>query len=204
MLDFTASTALAQAYIDNVPKFQSSYVHQSFALHLRHLHPPLIQVYGRAAALLYALHPFLPGARRLARAHECVRDGGERFGFAGGARLKGAVRLVDVPRDVEGVALAVAEAVYDGSTQAALLVYRLLQRLRFAPVHLQVPTLRDVQRLLTGFQDVLGGGRRWTHSAGNKSSDRGLVRPLGFVRVVFVGMRKSTMESPGICTSQTD
>lgn len=109
----------------------------------------LIRIYGCAAALLYALHPFLPRARRLSRAEEGVGDGAEGLGLAGRAGLEGVSVLVNVPRDVEGVALSVAEPVDDGAAQAALLADGLLQRLRLAPVQPQVATLCDVQRLLT-------------------------------------------------------
>lgn len=120
----------------------------------------LIRIYRGAATLLYALDPFLPGAGCLARAVQGVGDGAEGFGFAGRAGLKGVSVLVVMPRDVEGVALSVAEPVDDGSAQAALLLDRLLQRLRLAPVQPQVPALRDVQSLLTGLQHLVGGGNR--------------------------------------------
>lgn len=116
----------------------------------------LIRVYCCAAAQLYALDPFLPGAGCLTRAEEGVSDGAEGFGFAGGAGLKGACLLVIVPRDVEGVALSVTKPVDDGAAQAAFLVDGLLERLRLAPVQPQVPTLRDVQRFLTGLQHLVG------------------------------------------------
>ena len=126
----------------------------------------LIRIYGRAAAQLYALDPFLPGAGRLTRAEKSVRDGAEGFGFARRAGLKDVPVLVVVPRDVEGVALSVTEAVDDGAAQAALLADGLLQRLRLAPVQPQVATLRDVQRLLAGLQHLVGGGHG-PCSAGN-------------------------------------
>lgn len=110
----------------------------------------LIRIYCCAAALLYALDPFLPGAGCLTRAEEGVSDGAEGFGFAGRAGLKGVSVLVIVPRDVKGVALSIAKPVEDGAAQAALLLDGLLERLRLAPVKPQVAPLRDVQRLLTG------------------------------------------------------
>lgn len=116
----------------------------------------LIRIYCCAAALLYALDPFLPGAGCLTRAEQGVGDGAEGFGFAGGAGLKDVSVLVGVPRDVEGVALSVAKAVNDDAAQAALLVDALLERLRLAPVQPQVATLRDVKRLLTGLQHLVG------------------------------------------------
>lgn len=64
--------------------------------------------------------------------------------------------LVNVPRDEEGVALTVAKPVDDSAAQAALLLDGLLHRLRLAPVEPQVPTLRDVQRLLTRLQHFIG------------------------------------------------
>lgn len=116
----------------------------------------LIRIYCCAAALLYALDPFLPGAGCLARAVEGVSDGAEGFGFAGGAGLKDVSVLVGVPRNVEGVALPVAKPVNDDAAEAALLADGLLERLRLAPVQPQVATLRDVQRFLTGLQHFVG------------------------------------------------
>lgn len=116
----------------------------------------LIRIYCCAAALLYALDSFLPGAGCLTRAEEGVSDGAEGFGFARGAGLKNVSVLVIVPRDVEGVALSVAKPVDDGAAQAALVLEGLLERLRLAPVQPQVPTLRDVQRFLTGLQHFVG------------------------------------------------
>lgn len=163
---------------------------------------PLIRIYRRAAALLYALHPFLPGAGCLARAEEGVGDGAEGFGFAGGAGLKDVSVLVVVPRYVEGVALSVAEAVDDDALEAALLLDGLLQRLRLAPVQPQVPTLRDVQGLLTGLQHLVGGGGG-PSPAGNESRDGGLqasVRLFGWV--VFVGVREGALKGGAVCAPQ--
>lgn len=112
---------------------------------------------GGAAALLDALYPLFPRVGRQSRAEQSVGDSAEGFGSTGGAGLEGAAVLVNVSRDEEGVALSVAEAVDDGPAQAALLVDRLLQRLRFAPVHAQVPTLCDVQRLLAGLEHFFRG-----------------------------------------------
>lgn len=86
----------------------------------------LIRIYCCAAAQLHALDPFLPGAGGLPRTEEGVSDGAEGFGFAGRAGLKGFSVLVIMPRDVEGVALSVAEPVDDGAAQAALLLDGLL------------------------------------------------------------------------------
>ncbi len=86
----------------------------------------LIRIYCCAAALLYALDPFLPGAGCLTRAEEGVSDGAEGFGLACRAGLKDVSVLVVMPRDVEGVALSVAKPVNDGALQTALLVDGLL------------------------------------------------------------------------------
>lgn len=161
----------------------------------------LIHIYGRAAALLYALDAFLLGTRRLARAEEGERDAAERFGLAGGAGLEDSPVLVGVPRDVEGVALAVAEAVDNDAAQAALFLDGLLQRLRFTPVQAQVATLRDVQRLLTGLQDLVGGGSR-SRSPGKKSADGWLLAPVRVVRVVLIRVRKSTVKGVSISPPQ--
>lgn len=123
-----------------------------------HLHCPslgLIRVYSCAAALLYALDPFLPRAGRLSGAEQRVRDGAEGFWFAGRAGLEGVPVLVHVSWDVEGVTLSVAKPVDNGAAQAARLLDGLLERLRLAPVHPQVATLGDVERLLTGLQHLV-------------------------------------------------
>lgn len=71
------------------------------------------------------------------------------------AGLERLLLLLYVPRDVEGVALAIAEAVDDGAAQAALMVHGLPQRLRLAPVALQVFPLRHHKGFLTGGQHFL-------------------------------------------------
>lgn len=71
------------------------------------------------------------------------------------ARLERLLLLLNVPRDVEGVALAVAEAVDDGAAQAALMVHGLPERLRLAPVALQVLPLCHYQGFLTRGQYFL-------------------------------------------------
>lgn len=69
--------------------------------------------------------------------------------------LEGLLLLLDVPWDVEGVALPVAEAVDDGAADAALLADSLPQRLRLAPVALEVLSLGDHEGLLAGGQHLL-------------------------------------------------
>ncbi len=83
--------------------------------------------------------------------------------------------------DVEGVALAVAEAVDDGSADAALLVDGLFERLRLAPVTLQIAALRNMQRLLTGLQNLLG-------ASAPASGARGLLLLLLLGRLVWVAL----------------
>lgn len=121
---------------------------------------PLIQIDRYAAALFDTRDPLLFGGWLQFRAVECDHHGGEFLGLAEGAGLEGALLSPDVPGDVEGVALAVAEAVDNGAAVAALLVDGLLQRLRLAPVSLQVFAFRDVQRLLAGLQHLLSGQGR--------------------------------------------
>lgn len=110
----------------------------------------LVQLDGDAAALFDPLHTFLPGRRLLVGAVEGEGHGGEALGFAEGAGLEGSLLSAHVSGDVEGVALAVAEAVDDGAALAALLTDRLPQRLRLAPVALQVLALRHHQSFLAG------------------------------------------------------
>ncbi|KAJ8875409.1 hypothetical protein PR048_023304, partial [Dryococelus australis] len=113
-----------------------------------------VQHLSDALALLNPLHPLASegGHRRWA----VQRDGDPRrqLRLAEGARLEGGGHLVDVAslllassrgapaprvlRDVEGVALAVAEAVHDGARDATFLPDALHQRLRLAPVALEV------------------------------------------------------------------
>lgn len=113
------------------------------------------QVHGHAPALLHLLDLFESEGRVQAGAVELHEDGGDALRFAEGAGLEGLLLLLHVPRDVEGVALAVAEAVEDGAAAAALLAHRLPQRLRLAPVTLEVLALGDHQGLLAGGQHLL-------------------------------------------------
>lgn len=88
-------------------------------------------------------------------AFELHDDGGDTLGLAEGAGLEGVLFLLHMPRDVEGVALAIAEAVENGAAAAALLTYSLPQRLCLAPVALQVLALGDHEGLLAGGQHLL-------------------------------------------------
>lgn len=119
--------------------------------------PSLIQIDGYASTLLDSSDPLLLGGWLQFGAVEGDHHGGEFLGLAERAGLKGALLLPDVPGDVEGVALAIAEAVDDGAAVAALLVDGLLQRLGFAPVPLQVFALSHMQGLLAGLQHLLAG-----------------------------------------------
>lgn len=161
----------------------------------------LVHVDSGAAALLYALDAFLLGPRRLTRAEEGVRDAAERLGFTSGAGLEDPPVLVGVPRDVEGVALPVAEAVDDDAAQAALFVDALLQWLRFTPVQAQVAALRDVQSLLAGLQDLVGGGSR-SRSPGNKSADGWLLAPVRVIWGVLIRVGESTVEGVRVSPPQ--
>lgn len=153
----------------------------------------LVQLDGDAAALFDALHALLPRRRLLVRTVEGEGHGGEALGLAERARLERALLSAHVPRDVEGVALSVAEAVDDGAADAALLVDGLLERLSLAPVPLQVAALGDVQSLLTGLQNLL---RAAAPASGARSRSRGrlmllllLLLLVRLVRVVLVRVR---------------
>lgn len=115
-----------------------------------------VQVYGDTAALLDALDALLLGGRLLIRTVQGKSHGGEPLWFAKRTGLEGALLPADVPGDVEGVALSVAEAVDDGAANTALLMNRLLERLRFAPVPFQILALRHMQSLLAGLQHLVG------------------------------------------------
>lgn len=113
------------------------------------------QVHGHAPTMLHFLD-FLDSKRRVepgaVKLHD---DRGDTLGLAEGAGLEGVLLLLHVPWDVEGVALAIAEAVEDGAAAASLLAHRLPQRLRLAPVTLEVLALGDHKGLLTGGQHLL-------------------------------------------------
>lgn len=89
------------------------------------------------------------------RAVQLHSESSEAVRSAESARLERLLLLFHVPWDVEGVALAVAEAVDDGAAQTALMVHGLPQRLRLAPVALQVFPFRHYQGFLTGGQYFL-------------------------------------------------
>lgn len=113
------------------------------------------QVHGHAPAMLHLLD-LLDSERWIeTRAFELHDDRGDTLGLAESAGLEGVLLLFHVSRDVEGVALAIAEAVEDGAAAATLLAHRLPQRLRLAPVTLQVLALGDHQCLLAGGQHLL-------------------------------------------------
>lgn len=113
------------------------------------------KVHGHAPALLHLLDFFESEGGVQPRTLELHEDRGDALGLAEGAGLEGLLLLLDVPRDVEGVALAVAEAVEDRPAATALLAHRLPQRLRLAPVTLEVLALGDHQGLLAGGQHLL-------------------------------------------------
>ena len=149
----------------------------------------LIQVYGDTAALFDALDALLLRGRLLVRTVQSESHGGEALGFAEGAGLEGALLPPDVPGDVKRVALSVAEAVDDGAAHAALLVDRLLERLRLAPVPFQILALRHMQGFLAGLQHLVGRRGRARPLRGPGARLRGLRLLLRFVRVAFVRMR---------------
>lgn len=114
----------------------------------------LIQINGYATTLLHTCDPLLLGRWLEFRAVEGDHHGGEFLGLAEGAGLKGTFLLPDVPGNVEGVALAIAEAVDDRTAVATLFMDGLLKWLGLAPVSLQVFTLRHMQGLLAGLQHL--------------------------------------------------
>jgi len=115
----------------------------------------VVEIHRHAPALLDLLN-FLESERRVQlRALQLHGRRGDLVRLAESAGLEGLLLLLHVPRYVEGVALPVAEAVDDGAAHAALLADRLPQRLRLAPVALEVLPLGDDEGLLAGGQHLL-------------------------------------------------
>ena len=79
---------------------------------------------------------------------------GELLWLAESTALEGFL-VLDMPWDVERVALAVAEAIDDRAAQTALLTHSLPQGLSLTPVPLQVPALRHHQCCPARGQNVL-------------------------------------------------
>lgn len=130
-------------------------------------------VHRHAATLFDPLHLAVPERRLQVRAVQLDGELRDAVRPAEGARLEGLVHLVvalppgglaptlsrpragpHVARDVEGVTLAVAEAVNYGAAAAALLTDGLPEGLRLAPVPAQVAALGHHQGLLAGGQDL--------------------------------------------------
>lgn len=96
----------------------------------------------------------MPEGRLQVRAVQLDSQGSELLGFAESAGLERFLIPFNVPGDVEGVALSVAEPVDDGLAQAPILVDGLPEGLSFTPVALQVLSLSHHQRLLAGGKDI--------------------------------------------------
>lgn len=113
------------------------------------------EVHRHAPALLDLLD-FLKSERRVQfRALQLHSEGGDLLRFTEGTRLERFFFLLHMPRNVEGVALAIAEAVDDGAADAALLADCLPQGLCFAPVTFQVLPLGDHKGFLARGQHLL-------------------------------------------------
>lgn len=96
----------------------------------------LVQVNRYTPALLNSGDSFLLSWGLKLGAVECNSHGGEFLGLAEGTRLEGAFFFTDMSGDVEGIALAVAEPVDNGTTVAAFFVDSLFEGLGFAPIPL--------------------------------------------------------------------
>lgn len=108
----------------------------------------------RHTPALFDFLDFLESERRIQlRALQLYREGGDFLRLAESTGLEGFLLLFHMPGDVEGVALAIAETVYNGTAYAALLTDSLSQGLGFAPVTFQVLPLCDHQGLLARGQD---------------------------------------------------
>lgn len=96
----------------------------------------LVQVNRYTPAFLNSGDSFLLSRGLKLRAIECNSHGGEFLGLAEGTRLEGAFFFTDMPGDVEGIALAVAEPVDNGTTVAAFFMDSLFEGLSFTPIPL--------------------------------------------------------------------
>ena len=96
----------------------------------------LVQVNRYTPAFLNSGDSFLLSWGLKLRAIECNSHGGEFLGLAEGTRLEGAFFFTDMPGYVEGIALAVAEPVDNGTTVAAFFVDSLFEGLSFTPIPL--------------------------------------------------------------------
>lgn len=132
-------------------------------------------VHRHAATLFDSLHLAVPEGRLQVRTVELDRELRDAMRPAEGARLEGLLGLVGtlpsragsltaalgrsragahMARDVEGVALAIAEAVDHGAAAAALLADGLAEGLGLAPVSPEVAALGDHQGLSAGGQHL--------------------------------------------------
>lgn len=130
--------------------------------------PMAAHIHRHAATLLDPLHLPVPEGRLQVRALQLDRELRDAMRPAEGARLEGLLGLVvalppgawgpragaHVARDVEGVALAVAEAVDHGAAMAARLADGLAEGLGLAPVSAEVAALGDHQGLPAGGQHL--------------------------------------------------
>lgn len=94
----------------------------------------LVQVNRYTPTFLHAGDSFLlPRGLKLG-AVESNSHGGKLLGLAEGTRLERAFLFADMPGDVEGIALAIAEPVDNGATVAAFFMDSLFEGLSFAPI----------------------------------------------------------------------
>lgn len=157
----------------------------------------LVQFYGYAAALLYALDALLLGGRLLVRTIQSESHGSKSFRLAERARLEGSLFPTDMSGDVKRITLSVAEPVNDGAADAALLVDGLFEWLGLAPVAFQIAALSDMQRFLAGLQHLLSRcSRTLFPPSGTRARLRCLWLLLRFVWVVFVRMRDGALGAP--------
>lgn len=157
----------------------------------------LVQVYGDAAALLYALDALLLGGRLLVRTVQSESHGSKSFRLAERTRLEGSLFPADMSGDVKRITLSIAEPVNDSAADAALLVDGLFKWLCLAPVAFQIAALSDMQRFLAGLKHLLSRcSRTLFPSSGTRARLRCLWLLLRFVWVVFVRMRDGALGAP--------
>lgn len=104
----------------------------------------LVQIYGYTPTFLDSCNSLLLSGGLKFGTIECNCHSGELLRFAEGTGLKRAFLFADVPWDVKGIALAIAESVDNSVTIAAFFMDGLFEGLSFAPIPLKILALSDM------------------------------------------------------------